>query len=61
MTLEIKDWKGVFSKVRKRLIIYHQKVNIEAPEIAAELHTYIVQLLSNRLAKSNATIKALMR
>lgn len=28
---------------------------------AAELHTYIVQLLSNRLAKSNATIKALMR
>ena len=38
-----------------------QKLNIEAPEKAAELHTYIVQLLSDRLAKSNATIKALMR
>ncbi len=38
-----------------------QKLNIEAPEKATELHTFIVQLLSNRLAKSNATIKALMR
>ena len=38
-----------------------KKLNMEAPEKAAELHTYIVQLLSDRLAKSNATIKALMR
>lgn len=38
-----------------------QKINLESPEKAAELHTYIVQLLSDRLAKSNKTIKALMR
>ena len=38
-----------------------KKLNIENPEKAAALHTYIVQLLSDRLAKSNATIKALMR
>ena len=36
-------------------------INKESPEKAAELHTFIVQLLSERLAKSNATIKALMR
>ena len=37
-----------------------EKLNKEAPERAAELHTYIVKLLSDRLAKSNATIQALM-
>ena len=36
-------------------------MNLEAPEKAAELHSYIVELLSNRLADSNATIQALMR
>lgn len=38
-----------------------QKLNLESPEKAADLHTYIVRLLSDRLAKSNATIQALMR
>ena len=38
-----------------------QKLNLESPGKAAELHTYIVKLLSDRLAKSNATIQALMR
>ena len=38
-----------------------EKLNKEAPERAAELHTYIVKLLSDRLAKSNATIQALMQ
>ena len=38
-----------------------KKLNIENPEKAAALHTYIVQLLSDRLAKSNATLKALMK
>lgn len=38
-----------------------QKINLETPDLAAELHTYIVELLSDRLAKSNATIQALMR
>jgi SulP family sulfate permease len=38
-----------------------RKLNMAAPEKAAALHTYIVQLLSDRLAKSNATIKALMQ
>ena len=38
-----------------------QKLNLKLPEKAAELHTYIVKLLSDRLAKSNATIQALMR
>lgn len=38
-----------------------QKLNIESPEKATELHSYIVQLLSDRLAKSNATIQALTR
>ena len=38
-----------------------QKINLESPEKATELHTYIVKLLSDRLAKSNDTIKALMR
>jgi len=37
-----------------------EKLNKEDPERAAELHTYIVKLLSDRLAKSNATIQALM-
>ncbi len=40
---------------------HFNKINRESPERAAELHTFIVQLLSDRLAKSNATIKALMR
>ena len=38
-----------------------KKLNMEAQGKAVELHTYIVQLLSDRLAKSNATIKVLMR
>jgi SulP family sulfate permease len=38
-----------------------QKLNLSSPAKAAELHTYIVKLLSDRLAKSNATIQALMR
>ena len=38
-----------------------KKLNLESPGKAAELHTYIVKLLSDRLAKSNATIQALMR
>jgi len=37
-----------------------ETLNKETPERAAELHTYIVKLLSDRLAKSNATIQALM-
>ena len=38
-----------------------EKLNKEDPERAVELHTYIIKLLSARLAKSNATIQALMR
>ena len=38
-----------------------ERMNLEAPEKAAELHSYIVKLLSDRLAGSNATIQALMR
>ena len=38
-----------------------EKLNKEDPERAVELHTYIIKLLSDRLAKSNATIQALMR
>ena len=38
-----------------------QKLNLESPGKAADLHTYIVKILSDRLAKSNATIQALMR
>jgi SulP family sulfate permease len=38
-----------------------EKLNKEDPERAAELHTYIIKLLSDRLAKSNATIQALMQ
>ena len=38
-----------------------QKLNLESPGKAAKLHTYIIKLLSDRLAKSNATIQALMR
>ena len=37
------------------------KMNLEAPEKASRLHTYIVKLLSERLTSSNATISALMR
>ena len=37
------------------------KMNLDSPEKAAELHSYIVELLSDRLADSNATIQALMR
>jgi len=38
-----------------------KRINLESPEKAAELHSYIVELLSDRLAHSNATIQALMR
>ena len=38
-----------------------KKMNLEAPEKATELHTYVVKLLSDRLAESNATIQALFR
>ena len=38
-----------------------ERMNLEAPEKSAELHSYIVKLLSDRLAGSNATIQALMR
>jgi len=37
------------------------KMNLEAPEKASKLHTYVVKLLSERLTSSNATIRALMR
>lgn len=37
-----------------------QKINSESPEKASVLHAYIVQLLSDRLAKSNTTIRALI-
>tara|TARA_B100000029_G_scaffold113187_1_gene105430 strand:+ start:5996 stop:8179 length:2184 start_codon:yes stop_codon:yes gene_type:complete len=39
---------------------FHQ-LNQNAPDKASELHTYVVKLLSDRLAESNATIRALMR
>jgi SulP family sulfate permease len=39
---------------------FHQ-LNQDAPEKASELHTYVVKLLSDRLAESNTTIRALMR
>ena len=38
-----------------------QQLNQDAPDKASELHTYVVKLLSDRLAESNATIRALMR
>ena len=38
-----------------------EKLNRESPERAAELHTYVIKLLSDRLTKSNATIHALMQ
>ena len=38
-----------------------ERMNLETPEKAAELHSYIVKLLSDRLSGSNATIQALMR
>ena len=37
------------------------ELNQDAPHKASELHTYIVKLLSDRLAESNATLRALMR
>ena len=37
------------------------ELNQDAPHKASELHTYVVKLLSDRLAESNATIRALMR
>ncbi|MDP6338703.1 MAG: hypothetical protein QF842_00030 [Candidatus Marinimicrobia bacterium] len=41
---------------------YHfNTIDRESPEKAAELHTFIVQLLSEQLAKYSAMIKALMR
>jgi sulfate permease, SulP family len=36
------------------------RMNQEVPEEAAQLHTYVVRLLSNRLASTNKTIHALM-
>ncbi|MEC9050002.1 MAG: cyclic nucleotide-binding domain-containing protein, partial [Candidatus Neomarinimicrobiota bacterium] len=38
-----------------------EKLNRNASDRAAELHTYVIKLLSDRLAKSNATIHALMQ
>ena len=38
-----------------------KKMNLKAPDKTVELHTFIVELLSGRLAESNATIQALMR
>ncbi len=38
-----------------------KKMNLEAPDKTVELHTFIVELLSERLSGSNATIQALMR
>jgi SulP family sulfate permease len=38
-----------------------KKMNLETPDKTVELHTFIVELLSERLSGSNATIKALMR
>ena len=38
-----------------------ERLNREASDRAAELHTYVIKLLSDRLAKSNATIHALMQ
>ena len=38
-----------------------EKLNRDASDRAAELHTYVIKLLSDRLAKSNATIHALMQ
>jgi len=38
-----------------------KKMNLEAPEKITKLHTYVVKLLSDRLAESNATIRALLR
>ena len=37
-----------------------EKLKNESSNRAAELHTYVIRLLSDRLAKSNATIRALM-
>jgi SulP family sulfate permease len=38
-----------------------KKINMEAPEKASGLHIFVVKLLSDRLAESNATIQALIR
>ena len=36
------------------------ELNQDAPHKASELHTYVVKILSDRLAESNATIRTLM-
>ena len=38
-----------------------RKINLEAPETASALHMFVIKLLSDRLAESNATIQALIR
>lgn len=38
-----------------------KKLQLEAPEKTTMLHSYVVKLLSDRLAESNATIQALLR
>ena len=38
-----------------------KKMQLEAPEKTTMLHSYVVKLLSDRLAESNATIQAFMR
>ena len=38
-----------------------KKMQLEAPEKTTMLHSYVVKLLSDRLAESNATIQALLR
>ena len=38
-----------------------KKLQLEAPEKTTMLHSYVVKLLSDRLAESNATIQAFMR
>ena len=37
-----------------------RQIHVTAPEEAIRLHTYIVELLSDRLSDSNAKIQALM-
>ena len=47
-----------------RYIIYLRKkineLNQDAPHKASELQTYVVKLMSDRLAESNASIRTLM-
>ena len=51
----MEEWKEILDNDKE------EKDERERQERAAELHTYIVKLLSDRLAKSNATIQALMQ